>query len=82
MPIEISKEAKTRMLASIKRWFVESMEDEIGDLKASLLLDFCLKEIAPTVYNQAVADAQANLQNKVGDLENSCYQPEYAYWKR
>jgi uncharacterized protein (DUF2164 family) len=82
MTIELSKEVNSRMVASIKRYFVESMEDEIGDLKASLLLDFCLKEIAPTVYNQAIADAQAYMQDRVSDLENSCYQPEFAYWKK
>jgi uncharacterized protein (DUF2164 family) len=82
MAIELTKEVNARMVASIKRYFLESMEEEMGDLKASLLLDFCLKEIAPTVYNQAVADAQSYMQDKVGDLEDSCYQPEFTYWKR
>ena len=82
MAIELSKDVTTRMVESIKRYFVESMEDEIGDLKASLLLDFCLREIAPSIYNQAIADAQAYMQDRIGDLEDSCYQPEFAYWTR
>jgi uncharacterized protein (DUF2164 family) len=82
MAIELSKDATARMIASIKRYFAESMEDEIGDLKASLLLDFFVREIAPTIYNKAIADAQAYMQDRVGDLENSCYQPEFAYFKK
>ena len=34
------------------------MEDEIGDLKASLLLDFFVKEVGPSIYNKAIANAQ------------------------
>ena len=57
------------------------MGDEIGDLKARLRLDFCLKELGPSIYNQAVSDVQALMQNKVMDLEGECFQPELGYWK-
>lgn len=82
MAIEVSKEAKQRFVESIRRYFAEEMDEEIGDLKASLLLDFCLKEVAPTVYNIAIADAQAYLQDKVADVEGSCYEQEFGYWKK
>jgi uncharacterized protein (DUF2164 family) len=81
MAIKLSKEVEKKMIASIKRYFAENMEDEIGDLKAKLLLDFCLREIGPRIYNQAIADAQAFLQKKVADLDSSCYEPELGYWK-
>jgi uncharacterized protein (DUF2164 family) len=57
------------------------MDEEIGDLKATLLLEFCIKEIGATVYNLAVQDAQAYMQGKVADIDGSCYQPELTYWK-
>ncbi len=82
MEIELSKIVKARMIRSIKQFYEEAMEVEIGDLKATLALDFILKEIAPTIYNQAIADAQARMQEKVSDLESSCFQPEFTYWKR
>lgn len=47
-----------------------------------LLLDFFLKEIAPTVYNGAISDAQTYLRDRVGDLEGACYEPEFAYWAK
>jgi uncharacterized protein (DUF2164 family) len=56
------------------------MDQEIGDLKADLLLDYFLKEIAPTVYNQAITDAQAYFQVKAADLEGVCYEAEFGYW--
>ena len=68
------------MIASIQRYFEEHLDEDIGELKAGLLLDFCLREIAPTIYNQAVTDAQAFFQEKVADLEGACYEPEFQYW--
>ena len=80
MAITLSKEAQKRLIGSIKKYFDEVMEEEIGDLKAGLLLQFCLKEIGPSIYNKAIADAQARLQEKVTDLDSECYEPEFGYW--
>ena len=51
MAIKVSDESKKRMIASIKQYVSEHMDEDIGDLQASLLLEFVLKEIAPSVYN-------------------------------
>ncbi len=80
MTIELDKETQKALVASIKRYFDENLDDDIGDLKASLLLEFCLKEIGPTIYNQAISDAETFLQDKVADLENGCWEPEFGYW--
>ena len=82
MAIELTKETKERLIESIKRFFEENMDDEIGDLKASLLLDFCLQEIGPSIYNQAIADAKTYMQDKVSDLDGACYEPEFTYWQK
>ena len=80
--IKLDKESEDRSLASIKRFFDEQMDDDIGELKARLVLEFCLKEIGPSVYNRAVADAQSFMQERVTDLDGSCYEPEFGYWKK
>ncbi|MFB3908515.1 MAG: DUF2164 domain-containing protein [Candidatus Eisenbacteria bacterium] len=82
MPIELGKDVERRLLASIKRYCAEVMEQDVGDLKASFFLEFCLEEIGPCVYNQAIADAQAFLSAKVQDLDASCFQEEFAYWRK
>jgi uncharacterized protein (DUF2164 family) len=84
MPIELNRETTKALTASIQRYFREKleMEEEIGELKAGLLLDFCLKEICPTVYNLAIREAQAYMQEKVTDLDGTCFQVEMTYWKK
>ena len=58
MPIALPPDTRTQLVASLKRYAAANLEEEIGDLKAGLLLDFCLAEIGAVVYNQAIADAQ------------------------
>jgi len=80
MAITISPDASKQLQASIKRYFAEHLEQDIGDLKASMLLDYVLKEIGPTIYNQAIENAQAYFQGRVADLEGVCYEKEFTYW--
>ena len=80
MAITLSPEHKKQLLASIKRYFVEHLDEDIGDLKGGLLLDYCLKEIGPVIYNKAIGDAQAYFQERVVDLEGVCYEKEFTFW--
>ena len=80
MPIRIQPEKMTQLRASIKRYVAENFDEEIGDLKAGLMLDSVLKEIGPTIYNQAIGDAQNYFQARVSDLEGVCYETEFSYW--
>ena len=82
MPIKLSPETTRRLVASIKRYATENLDEEIGDLKAGLMLDYCLKEIGPSIYNQAIADAQAYFTGRVADLEGVCHEPEFGFWPR
>jgi uncharacterized protein (DUF2164 family) len=81
MKIELTDDARKRAIASLRRYFAAEMEEEIGDLKAALLLDFVLQEIAPSVYNAAIADAQTYLRDRVADLEAVCHTPEFTFWE-
>ncbi|MBL8135606.1 MAG: DUF2164 domain-containing protein [Acidobacteria bacterium] len=81
MPITLTPEATKQLVASIKRFTAEHLDDEIGDLKAAMFLDFCVAEVGAVVYNQAIADAQKYFQARTTDLDSVCYQPEFAYWK-
>lgn len=82
MPITLSPDTTRRLVASIKRYAAENLDEEIGDLKAGLLLESCLKEVGPSIYNQAIADAQAYFTDRVTDLEGVCHEPEFGYWPR
>jgi uncharacterized protein (DUF2164 family) len=80
MAITLPPDTTKQLHASIKRYFAEHLDEDIGDLKAGLLLDYVLKEIGPVIYNRAIADAQAYFQGRVADLEAVCYEPEFTYW--
>lgn len=82
MAITLPPETTKRLCASIQRYFREELDQEIGDLKAGLVLDYCLKEIGPCVYNQAISEAQTYFTARVADLEGACYEREFGYWKR
>jgi uncharacterized protein (DUF2164 family) len=79
---ELSKQTRADAIASLKRYFEENMSEPIGDLPASLLLSFFIEEIGPAIYNQAIADAQARLQQRVADLSGELYADEFPYWRK
>lgn len=81
-PIDLPDETVKKLVASLRRFFAEELEEELGELQARLLLDFVLEEIGPSVYNAAVADAQTYLRDRVADLDGACFRPELAYWAR
>ena len=82
MAIKLEKNTEKYLVDSIKRFFATELDDEIGDLKATRVLDFCIKEIGPSIYNQAIADAQAYFQEKTSDLGGERYEPEFYFWKK
>jgi uncharacterized protein (DUF2164 family) len=82
MSIKLAKDAEQYLLGSIRRFAAEHLDAEIGDLKASLILEFCVREIGPSIYNQAIADAQAYFQEKAADLGGVRYEAEFAFRKK
>jgi len=82
MAIDLSSDATKVAVASIQRYFSENMEESIGSLEAGALLSFFLKEIGPAVYNKAITDAQARLQERVAELDVEVYEEEFSYWTK
>jgi uncharacterized protein (DUF2164 family) len=83
--LELDKQQRATAICSLQRYFEEnlnSIDAPIGDLPASLLLNFFLEEIGPVIYNQAIADAQTRLTQRVSDLNGELYSDEFQYWPR
>ena len=80
MAIELQKETQQQLISSIKQFFNEHMDAEIGDLKARLVLDFCVREIGPSTYNQTIADAQQYMNERVADLGGARFEDEFGFW--
>ena len=82
MTIEISKEARQQAVASIERYFLENMEEKIGNITAGALFGFFLEELGPLIYNRAVADAQERLQSRIMELDIEVHEDEFQYWRK
>lgn len=82
MTIEISKERRQQAVASIERYFLENMEEKIGNITAGALLGFFLEELGPLVYNRAVADVQERLQSRIMELDIEVHEDEFPYWRK
>ena len=82
MTIEISKEARNEAIESIKRYFRENLDQEIGNLAAGELLGFFLEDVGPVVYNKAVADVQERLQARIMEVDMEIHEDEFQYWRR
>ena len=82
MNIELPKDVRTQAVASIERWFKENADEPIGNIQAAALLNFFIAEIAPSVYHQAIADAQLRLQARVAELDIECHADEFGFWRQ
>ena len=80
--IIFSADARKRAVASIRRYFAENQDDEIGELKAALVLDYFLAELGPSIYNQAIADARRFFEERTADLGAICYHAEFPFWAK
>lgn len=66
--IEISMEKKKEMIVSIQEYFFRERQEKIGDLAASILLDFFIENLAPEFYNQGVYDSYKYFSDRVNDV--------------
>ena len=73
MSLLLSKEQKTDVIASVRRFFSEKLDLELSEVQASFLLDYFSREIAPFAYNEGVEDAQMYLTRLAEDLCGTCF---------
>ena len=84
MTVTLTGEARKQALASLRRYCAQELDLELdeGDIRMIGLLDFILKEIGPSIYNGAVADAGCFLHARLADLEATKFEPEFTYWPK
>lgn len=80
MDIQLSPDIRARLRGPIQRFVSEEYGVSVGDLGADTFLRFCLVALGPAIYNQAVADAQACVQERVSELPDICFADESDYW--
>ncbi|WP_286723975.1 DUF2164 domain-containing protein [Pelotomaculum sp. PtaB.Bin117] len=66
--IKINEEKRQEMISAIQTYFLNEREDKLGDLAASLILDFFIEKLAPEFYNQGVYDSYIYMSDRIEDL--------------
>jgi uncharacterized protein (DUF2164 family) len=74
--IKLPKEQKEEIVKRVQAYFEEERSETIGVLAAEQLTDFMLKELAPYLYNKAIADVRGLLAEKFGQIEDELYAME------
>ena len=82
MAIELSKQEREAIIPSMQKFFREELEQDLSEMRASFLLDYILKEIAPCAYNKGVKDSESYFRNKIEDLPATCFEDGLTYWTR
>jgi uncharacterized protein (DUF2164 family) len=80
MAIELSPQESEEAIRSLKKYFLEESGETLGDLRAKLLLDYILKDIAPLAYNRGVQHGEEFFRKRLEDLPATCFEPPFTYW--
>lgn len=80
--ISIPEDARRAAVAAIREYASDNLDEEIGDLKATLFVDFIVSEIGPSIYNQAIADAQKYFEERAADVSGACHYSEFPHSMR
>lgn len=76
MRIRLTDKRRAALIETVQVFFAERFDDDLGELKAELILDFFVERLGPPVYNQAIHDAHGFMQDKLVDLEGEFYEPD------
>ncbi|WP_125152323.1 DUF2164 domain-containing protein [Clostridium rectalis] len=66
--IKLNQNQKEDIISSIKEYFSNERDEELGDLAANLILNFIIEEIAPEFYNQGVYDSYKYMTDRIEDI--------------
>ena len=80
MAIELNAQESDEAIHSLKKYFTSELDAELSDLRAKLLLDYIVKEIAPIAYNLGVKHSEEFFRKRLEDLSATCFEPPFTYW--
>jgi uncharacterized protein (DUF2164 family) len=72
----LSRDDTDRLVAKIKTYFNNELDQDIGGFEAEFLIEFFAKEIGPSFYNQGLSDAQTIFSEKTDEVYYSLQELE------
>ena len=82
MTLELERAEREQAIASLQRYLEAELDERVGNVAAGALLGFFLEEIAPLVYNQAVAAVQERLSQRVAEVDLEVHEDAFQYWRK
>jgi uncharacterized protein (DUF2164 family) len=74
--LEFTPAEKNKIVQKVKMYFLQELDQEIGNFDAEFLIDFFAEEVGAYFYNRGLYDAQAVFSQKVDELADSIYELE------
>lgn len=66
--LHLSKQQKEEMKQKVQDYFLRERNEELGDLSASLMVDFIISELGEVIYNKGIEDAHRYMNERVEEL--------------
>jgi len=76
MRIKLSDDRKTEITNALVGYFSSEFDEELSEYRAAGIVDFMLRQIGPSQYNQAITDARKYMAAKIDELDTEFYEPE------
>lgn len=71
--IEFSNQQKEQIVNKLQSYFVQQLDQELGQFDAEFLLDFVSKELGAFYYNQGLQDARTVLEQRLQTIDDDLY---------
>jgi uncharacterized protein (DUF2164 family) len=66
--VKLSKQQQDAAIVKLQEYFQQELDRDLGQFEAEFLLEFIMKEVGSSIYNQALYDAQSLLTAKIEDV--------------
>ncbi|MEJ8475477.1 DUF2164 domain-containing protein [Roseibium algae] len=74
--LELSKDEREQLVRVIQDHMRDELEQDIGNMEATLLLDRLVGPLGDTFYNKGLRDAAALLSRRADDMADELYTME------
>ena len=74
--LKFSPEEKAILVAKIKDYFSDELDEEIGRFDAEFLINFITEELGGYFYNRGIYDAQVILVQRLGEITGAIHELE------
>lgn len=76
MRIKLDEDRKQEIIHALIGLHASEFDEEMSEYRAEAIVDFMLRQIGPSQYNQAISDARKYMAEKLDDLDTEFFEPE------